>query len=186
MDTLELPIVATTPSASSADGRRTRGPVDRPPLVARVFVGLIGVGASLCTVALLLSDRAPGALRSVFGDRARDLWARVDATERVDLPSTGALPPTDTLVHVAIWAVVAALLALAVWSWRALVVGGVVLVVVSGVLELAQGRYSSTRKVELRDFVANLVGIGAGLAVAALCYLAWTGLARLVRRLRRA
>ena len=180
-----MPIVESTSSAWSDDVRRERGPVDRPPMVSRLFVGLAGFGAIVCTVALLLSDRAPGALRTVFGDRVRDLWARVDATERVGLPSTGELPPTDTLVHVAIWAVVAALVGLAVWSWRRLVVGGVVLVAFSGALELAQGRWSTTRHVELRDFVANVVGIGSGLAAAAVCYLAWTGAARLARSLRR-
>lgn len=162
--------------------RRGWGPIARPPLVIRLFVALLGFGAALMTVALLLSDRAPGALRAVFGDRVRRLWERIDATERVSGPARSELPPTDFLVHVAIWAVVATLVGWAIWSWRGLAVSTLMLIAASVVLELAQGRYSTTRAVELRDAIANFLGIGAGIVVAAACYLAVSGIAAVTRR----
>ena len=183
MDTLERPVVPSAPQRPA--GRRT-WPRDRPPLPIRLLVGVVGVGAMLATVALLLSDRAPGVLRAVFGERARDLWERIDASDRVDLPPGSELPPTDFLVHVAIWAVVACLVGLAIWTWRGLMVGAVVLAASSALLELAQGRFAETRAVEVRDAVGNLWGIGLGVLVAAACYVAWSLLAALGRRLRRA
>ena len=162
-----------------------RRPVDRPPLVSRLFAALLGLGAALGAAALLLSDRAPGAVRSVFGERARRLWERIDASERVDLPPGSELPPADFLVHIGIWAVVATLVGLAVWSWRGLLVAGVLLVASSAALELAQGRYAETRSVEARDAMANAIGIGVGLVVAAGCYVTWSAMAALARRLRR-
>ena len=151
----------------------------------RALVGVVALGAALSTVALLLSDRAPGLLRSLFGDRVLDLWARIDAAQPVDLPQRSDLPPTDFVVHVAIWAVVAALVGLTVWTWRGLVVASSALVTASVALELAQGRWSSTRAVEASDAIANFLGIAAGTVVAAACYLAWSGAAGLVGRLRR-
>lgn len=143
------------------------------------------MGAMLSTVALLLSDRAPDALSAVFGDRARRLWARIDASERVDVPAAEDLPPTDFLVHVAIWAVVATLVGLAIWSWRGLIAAAVVLAGTSGMLELAQGRYADTRAVELHDAIANLLGISLGVAAVGCCYVVWSLAAASLRRLRR-
>ena len=188
MDTLEIPVTSDPDGAYEVaprvDERRVRGPAHRPPFASRFFVGLLGLGAMLITVALLLSDRAPGALRSVFGDRVRDLWARIDASGRVDLPPGSELPPTDFLVHIAIWAVVTTLVGLAIWSWRGLVFAAVVLLGTGIALELAQGRYATTRQVEFHDVVANGIGIGAGVLVSALCYGAWSGVASLTRRAR--
>ncbi|BAN00399.1 hypothetical protein [Ilumatobacter coccineus] len=183
MDTLELPIIDgdTAPVEAAPSGW---GPRARPPVASRLFVGLLGFGAILSTVALLLSDRAPGALSSMFGDRARRLWERIDASERVDLPPDSELPATDFLVHMSIWIVVTVLVGLAIWSWRGLALAAITLAVASVALELAQGRYADTRVVEARDAVANLLGIGVGLAVVVGCYLAWSAVASIVRGLR--
>ncbi len=174
-----MPVVET--AYSTRPPRPRTSPRDRPPLASRLFVGLIAVGAMLTTVALLLSDRAPGAVETVFGERARRLWARIDASERVDLPSTSELPPTDFFLHVAIWAVVAGLVGLALWTWRGLVVAAVVLAGASALLELAQGRYATTRAVEAGDGAANLIGVGLGLAAAGACFVVWSALAGLAR-----
>lgn len=187
LDTEELPVVDEAPlrpGPSAPMTRRAWGPRDRPPLASRLFVGFVAFGAALTTMALLLSDRAPGALESIFGERARRLWERIDASGRVDLPQERDLPPADFFVHVGIWAVMATLIGLTIWSWRGLLIGAVLLVISSVTLELAQGRYSTTRQVEFRDGVANVGGIVCGLVVAAASYLAWSGVAGVARRLR--
>ena len=51
----------------------------------------------------------------------------------------------------------------------------------SAAIELAQGRFATTRVVEGRDVVANLFGLGLGITAAACCYLAWSALAGLGR-----
>lgn len=194
MDTLELPVVDTAEipavahaagSARDRDRGRRGGPRARPPVVLRVFAALTGFGASLVAVALLLSDRAPGIVETAFGDRARRLWERIDASERAQFVTEGELPQTDFIVHVAIWTVLAALVGLAVWSWRGLVVAAVVVAAASGLLELAQGRYATTRVVEMRDMAANLLGVGLGVVLAALCYVVWSAFAALGRSLAR-
>ncbi len=184
MDTLEMPLIDGF--EAPRDEPSGWGPRDRPPMAVRMFVGVLGFGAMLSTVALLLSDRAPGALSSMFGDRARRLWERIDASERVDLPPGSELPATDFLVHIAIWAVVTTLAGLAIWSWRGLAVAAVGLAAASVILELAQGRYADTRVVEARDAVANLLGISGGLIAVVGCYFAWSGLSAALRRLRSA
>ena len=153
MDTLELPVVEpASVTWYRIDERRYRwAPQDRPPAAARAFVGLLGVGSMLTAAALLLSDRAPGVVQTVFGDRARDLWQRIDATERVNLPAGSEIPPTDFVAHIAIWAVVTALIGLAIWTWRGLAIGIAALSGGSLLLELAQGRYASTRTVQAAD-----------------------------------
>lgn len=139
----------------------------------------------LTTAALLLSDRAPGFLRSVFGDRARRLWARIDTGDRVDLAAGSQATQPDFMVHVALWAVVTVLIGFAIWTWRGLLIAVALLAVAGLGLELAQGRYASSRNVEASDALANLVGIGAGAATAGLCYVVWSGAAAIVRSFRR-
>jgi len=165
--------------------RHRWSPRARPPAALRAFVGLLGVAATLTAAALLLSDRAPGLLQMTFGDRARDLWARIDAVERVGLPPGTEVPPTDFLAHVAIWAVVATLIGLAVWTWRGLAIAVVGLAGASLALELAQGRYATARTVQAEDALANLIGVSIGVAAAALCYIAWSAGAAAARALRR-
>jgi len=187
MDTLELPVVdRERVTWYRADTPRYRwAPQDRPPAAGRAFLGLAGVAAMLTTAALLLSDRAPGLLRTVFGDRARALWERIDGAERVTLPPGSEIPPTDFLAHVVIWAVVTTLLGLAIWTWRGLALGLTALAGASLLLELAQGRYATARTVQAADAFANLVGVTLGAVAAGLCYLVWSAGAALVRSLRR-
>lgn len=145
---------------------------------------MLGVAAMLTTAALLLSDRAPGVLRSMFGDQARRLWERVDTGNRVDVASGAEVAQPDFMVHVALWAVVTVLAGFTIWTWRGLVIAVAALAVSSFGLELAQGRYAPSRNVEASDALANLVGIGAGAATAGLCYVVWSGAAAIVRSFR--
>lgn len=167
-------------------GRRIRlAPRDRPPLGARLFVGLVGFGAILVTTALLLSDRAPGILRTMFGERAQRLWARIDAGDRINLPPGAVadeVTQPDFVVHVTLWMIVAALTGLAIWTWRGLVIAAGSLAPVSLGLELAQGRLADTRAVEASDAAANLIGIAVGATFAGICYLAWSTAAAARRR----
>lgn len=178
-----MPVVEA--ASSTRANRASTSPRDRPPLTLRLLFGLTSIAATLTAVALMLSDRAPGTVEAVFGDRARRLWVRVDASPRVGLPSTSELPSTDVVIHVAVWAVIAGLVGLTLWTWRGLVVSAGVLTVASGLLELAQGRYATTRSVEISDAVANLMGIGVGLAAAGACFLIWSAVARSARVLVR-
>ena len=184
MDTLEIPVVEPDPPPLS---RRTRwAPHARPPAIGRAFFGLIGVGAMLTTAALLLSDRAPGILRSLFGERARRLWERIDTGNRVDLPAGSEIvTQPDFVVHVALWTVVTVLVGLTIWTWRGLVIAMALLAAAGIGLELAQGRFATTRNVQVSDALANLLGIGAGATLAGLCYVVWSGMAAIVRRSRR-
>ncbi len=142
----------------------------------------MGVISVVSIVALMLSDRAPRLLRDVFGDAAERLSERIDASAR--LPSTDRLPESDFLVHIGLWAVAAVLVGWTVWSWRGLLLGALTMLVVSMLVEAAQGTYSDTRKVELNDVAANALGVGLGAAVAAACYLLWSAAAWLVGRIR--
>jgi VanZ family protein len=146
------------------------------------MIGLIGAAAVMSIVALMLSDRAPGVLQSVFGDAVQRLSARIDASER--LPSTERLPESDFLVHVGLWAVAAVLVGWTIWSWRGLVLGALTVLTISLLVEAAQGTYSETRAVELSDVAANAVGVGLGTTVAAACYLVWSLFGSLVDRMR--
>lgn len=183
MNTLEIPIVATEPPARP-ETRKRWAPRDRPPAIGRIFVGLLGAMAMLTTAALLLSDRAPGFLRSTFGERVRRLWGRIDAGNRVELAAGSEATQPDFMVHVALWAVVTVLIGLTIWTWRGLVFAVAVLVATSLGLELAQGRYAPSRNVEASDALANVVGIALGATAGGICYLVWSGGAAVVRRLR--
>jgi hypothetical protein len=184
MDTLEIPVVE--PERHQPPLRYRWSPHDRPPVTGRLFVGLIAVAAMLTTAALLLSDRAPGILRSLFGERARRLWARIDTGNRVDLPAgSDIVTQPDFLVHIALWTVVTVLVGLTIWTWRGLMFAVAALAVTAIGLELAQGRFATTRNVQASDALANLIGIAVGATLAGLCYLAWSGAAACARRIRR-
>lgn len=186
MDTLELPVVETRRVTwyHADDARRRPAPQDRPPASGRVFVGVLGFGAMLTTAALLLSDRAPGVLDTVFGDRARRLWARIDGAERVGQGVGAQVASTDFVVHLAMWAVVTVLVGMAIWTWRGLTIAVLALGGASLFLELAQGRYATTRTVQASDAFANLIGISLGAVVVSGCFLVWSMGATLLRRLR--
>ena len=149
-------------------------PVHRPPIVLRVLVGLVGVASVVFNVAIMLSDRAPGFLRRIFGDAVVRLSERIDANGR--LPAE-QLPETDAIVHITVWAAATALVALTIWTWRGLVVAALTMLVVSAAVEVGQGVYSSTRKVEIGDALANAAGVTIGATAAAAAYLVWSAVA---------
>ena len=81
------------------------------------------------------------------------------------------LPESDTIVHVAVWALAVTLVGFAVWRWIGLLVGAAVRVRhASLVVEVAQGRLTDTRAVEASDVRGNLAGVALGTVVVAFCY----------------
>ncbi len=162
------------------------GPAHRPPLALRVFIGFLAVGAAVFNVALMLSDRAPGLSRRLFGDFAQRLSDRLNPAERIGALTQGRNTGNDDIVHIGVWAVAMTLVGLALWKWTPLIIAAVVLFLGSVFVEIAQGRYSSSRNVERSDVIANGIGVVLGVAACVLCYLAWSGAAETVRRLRSA
>ncbi len=158
------------------------GPIHRPPAVARALTALLGGAAFLATVALMLSDRAPGVLRRLFGDAAERISARIDAGTRNRLGVDGSLPRSDLIVHVGLWALVLVLVGLAVWSWRGLAVATALVGLASVAVEVGQGWLSDTREIEFADFAANGLGVAVGAVIVAAIYWTWDALARVIRR----
>jgi hypothetical protein len=157
-------------------------PVHRPPVWLRAGFAVLGVALVLFNVLLMLSDRAPGALRRVGGDFVRRLFERVDASERAaEVLADPRLPESDAIVHVVVWALAAALVGLAVWTWRGLVIGAVAVFATSLLVEAAQGRWSDTRAVEASDVRANLVGVVLGTLGVGVCYAAYSAVGSLFR-----
>ncbi len=172
-----------------AEHRATRGwpalgPTHRPPLALRVFIGFLAVGAGAFNIALMLSDRAPGLSRRLFGDFAQRLADRLNPADRIGTLTQGRNTGNDDIVHIGVWAVAMTLVGLALWKWAPLVIAAVVLFVGSVFVEIAQGRYSSSRNVERSDVIANGIGVAFGVAACILCYLAWSGAAALIQRFR--
>lgn len=147
---------------------------------AVIAVGALATG--LFSAALLLSDRAPGVLRTVLGPRIERLWNRVDLAGRpAELAGEAASQP-DAVVHVVLWAVVTVLAVLTLWSWRATPFVVVAVAAASLVIELGQGVWSETRAVERSDMAANLLGTGIGAAVAIAAMGLWSALGSLTSR----
>jgi hypothetical protein len=141
---------------------------------------VLGAAVLAFNAALMISDRAPMLLRHLLGDWARRLSERIDAGARVvSAASDPRLPESDALVHIGVWGLAIGLLGVAVWTWRGLVVGAIVVFAGSLVVEFSQGRFSDTRAVEVSDVRANALGVALGVIVVSVCYLAWTALARL-------
>jgi len=136
-----------------------------------VLFGLLGLGVVLFNVALMLSDRAPGFLRRVFGDAVDRLFERIDAGARIPADQ---LPGNDAIVHIAVWATAMALVGLTVWTWRGLVISAVGVLAISVFVEVGQGVYSSSRAVERSDVLANTLGVALGTVAAAMAYLLWS------------
>ncbi|MAT03749.1 MAG: hypothetical protein CL424_01725 [Acidimicrobiaceae bacterium] len=163
----------TSSTRSAADRPFLGGPRSRAPRWLRGLIALAALAAGLFSVALLLSDRAPGVLRTVLGPRIETLWERIDLAGRpAELAGEAASQP-DLVVHVAIWAVVSMLAVLTVWSWRATPVIVVATVAASFAIELAQGVWSDTRAVQRSDMGANLLGVCVGAAAAVLVMAVW-------------
>jgi hypothetical protein len=130
---------------------------------------------------LLLSDRAPRILRSLFGDLVRRITERLDADGRAGAALGARDIGGDSIVHFGLWAVAMLVVGLAVWSWAGLIVASITVAGTSLVLEVAQGRYSSSRAVEATDAAFNLLGVAVGAGVAAAVYVTVDGLGRLVK-----
>ncbi len=157
-------------------------PAHRPHAAIRAFAALLGVAVLLFNALLMLSDRAPGALRRVGGDFVRRLFDRIDASERAaDVLADPRLPESDAIVHIAVWAIAVALVGVAAWTWRGLLVGAVAVFAASLVVEVAQGRWSDTRAVEASDVRANAVGVVLGTIAVGACYLTYSALSGLFR-----
>ena len=150
----------------------------RAPLGVRLFIGLLGVAALLFNVVLMISDRAPGITRRLFGGFAQRLADRLDTTSAIDAAD---IPGNDAIVHIGVWALATALVALTLWRWVALLPVGAVVFAASVAVEIGQGRYSSSRAVEFSDILANAVGVGVGVSAAAACMVAWSGVSRALR-----
>jgi hypothetical protein len=161
-------------------------PRHRPPMAVRGFIGLLALTACAFAAALMISDRAPALLVDIFGDAVRQLWDRVDTSQRARFATDAALPEKDFVVHVAVWASITGLVALAIWTWVGLVAAVFGVFALSVVIELAQGRFSSTRSVESMDIVANGVGVVAGAATAAVVFVGWNLVASGIDAWRRA
>lgn len=160
-----------------------RSPRQRPPIALRALVALVAMAMVLFNAALMLSDRAPGVTRALGGDFAERLSARIDARGRIaQVAGDPRLPESDTLVHIGVWAVAMALVGMAVWTWRALLVAAIAVLGLSVVVELGQARWSDTRIVEFSDVRANTVGVLIGVVFVAGCYLAWSAVASLLVR----
>ena len=152
----------------------------RPGLGVRSAVALAGIGVVVINAVLLLSDRAPRILRAVFGDGVRRITDRLDAGGRGNAAIAARDIGGDSIVHFGLWAVATLVIGLAVWSWIGLVATSLAVAATSLMLEVAQGRYSSSRAVEASDAAFNLLGVVAGATVAAVLYLCVEGVGRLV------
>lgn len=158
-------------------------PRRRPPLVLRSLVALVGVVALCFNAVLMLSDRAPGYLSRVGGSAITRLFERVDLGGRgADVLNDPRLPRSDTIVHIAVWAVATVLVGWALWSWIGLVAGSIAVFGASAAIERLQGSVATTRQVESSDLAANFTGVVAGTAFVAVCYVAYSGLAALFAR----
>ncbi len=177
-------MTTTTAELRELRSRPTTRPAHRPPLALRGFVGLLAVGAALFNVALMLSDRAPGLTKRIFGDFAERLSDRLNQSDRIDTLTEGRNPGNDAIVHIGVWAVAMTLVGLALWRWAPLVIAAMAMFAGSVLVEVGQGRYSSTRAVEIGDVFANGVGVAVGVGASAACYIAWSGLASLGSRAR--
>lgn len=164
-------------------GREPRdhdGVKHRAPIALRGVVALLALGAVLSNVALLLSDRAPGLLRLLFGDFARRLSKRLDTGGRAGDALGARNVGNDSLVHFGLWAVATILIGIAVWSWIGLATSALAISASSLVIEIAQGRYSDTRSVEAKDAFFNLMGIASGTVAVAVLYLGYSAVASYV------
>lgn len=151
----------------------------RPPVGLRVVIALVGCGAVIANATLLLSDRAPLILRTLFGDSVRRITERLDADGRAESALGARDIGNDSIVHFGLWAVAALIVGLAVWSWLGLATSSIAVAAISLFLEVAQGRYSSSRAVEASDAAFNLLGVTAGAVGAALAYVVMEATGRL-------
>ncbi len=129
---------------------------------------LVFVGFLTALGLLSMADRAPGAV--LGGLRwVRSRGQDIEAALGIDWIDLGDMPLAwDTAGHLVLWAG-AGMLGYAAVGQR---VGGarlaMALLILSGVVEVAQPLLSATRQLEVTDMVANGVGIFAGVITASL------------------
>ena len=143
----------------------------RPPAGLRATIALAGLAIVVANAALLLSDRAPGILRALFGDSVRRITERLDTEGRAGSALDARDIGNDSVVHFGLWGVAALIVGLAVWSWIGLAVSSTTIAAASVFIEVAQGRYSTSRAVEASDAAFNLLGVAAGTIGAATIYI---------------
>lgn len=153
----------------------------RPGLGVRSAIALLAFGILLTNATLLLSDRAPRVLHNIFGDFVRRITQRLDADASAEATLRARDIGGDSIVHFGLWAVAMLVVGLAVWAWAELLIASSTVAAISLVLEVAQGRYSSTRAVEAIDAAFNLLGVAVGAGAAAAVYVTVDGLGRLVK-----
>lgn len=131
----------------------------------RVLAGVACVLLLGVAMVLMLADRAPGALRT--------LSDQIDQSERSAARATAEapIPQSDFLVHLVVWGAVAATAGGAAWAWRRLPAMALAVLSLSMVVELSQDHLTHSRTTQLTDATANVVGVTAGIAVAAACFL---------------
>lgn len=145
------------------------------------MIALLGLGAVLFNLVLMLSDRAPSVSRRIGGDVLARLSERLDTGGRAgQLMDDPRLPSSDAIVHIGVWGVAMLFVGLAVWTWRGLLIGAGLVFALSAAIEVAQQRVTRTRTFEIGDVVANGVGVALGTAVAACCYVLWSWAAGIV------
>lgn len=157
----------------------------RPSVGVRSVIALLGFGIVVSNAMLLLSDRAPGLLRTLFGDLAQRITDRLDANGTAEAALDARDIGNDSIVHFGLWAVATIVIGLAVWSWAGLAVAALTVAASSLALEVAQGRYSSSRAVEASDAAFNLLGVAAGVTVVSVLYLAVDAAGRVIGLARR-
>ena len=116
-------------------------------------------------------------LRAIFGDAATRLSDRIDASGRGRAALGAHDVGSDSIVHFGLWAAATVLLGIAVWRWSALAVSAIAVFACSVAIEIGQGRYSTTRNVELRDILFNGLGVAAGTLVVAVLYMTTAAIA---------
>lgn len=143
------------------------GPGGRPFARWRGPLALVALCGLVAVTALLLSDRAPGAIDSVSERVAVRIDREApDARNRaVETLERSGIEERDTLAHIGLWSVATLLVGLASWSWRSLAGAVLVVAVGSTALELVQEALAPSRITEWRDVAANAAGIGLGTAV---------------------
>jgi len=112
-------------------------------------MALIAAGALLMGAAALLSDRVPG-------------WLGI-ARNRFDTPGWFPWTLDETAFHVIMWLGITLLATLAVRTTRVRVLVGVVMVLISPVIEYLQIELTSTRSFQVSDIIANTLGVYLGL-----------------------
>jgi hypothetical protein len=132
------------------------GPGGRPFARWRPVVTLLAAGTLVVAVVVLLSDRAPGLL-AWFSDR-------IDSgSSRAAQVASQVQPRTAFQIHLLLWAVVTALVGLAMWSSPSVLGAAIAVLVLSLASERAQDALTQTRDLQISDAVANVFGVLAGL-----------------------